>query len=250
MAMRFRDVVVFVTGAGHGIGLATARRFLEEGASVFLFDLSREALDSTVAAFEQEGHGSRLGSFAGDVRSREDVEGAVRECEESAGPIGVCVNNVGIARSAHTLELDEAEWDEIVDVTLTGVFRVGQAVARRMADRGTGVIINMGSTSGIAAEPGHAHYASAKAGVLGLTRAMAVDLAPYGLRVCAICPSEVATHPWPNLDHERMYLGKFASGRFGQPGEVASVYLYLASRDADAVNGAVLIVDGAMLAWG
>jgi 3-oxoacyl-[acyl-carrier protein] reductase len=247
-AGRFADKTVFVTGGANpkGMSLATARRFLDEGARVFLMDVDEEGLTRAVSGLATSG---RAGGVAGDVRSAQDVEAALDACEREHGPVDVLINHAGIGPSRHTLDISEAEWDEVLGINLTGVFRVGSAAARRMCERGAGVILNMSSTGGIAAEPGHAHYAASKAGILALTRAMAHDLGPRGLRVCALCPGDVDTYEWPNVELARLYRSRIAAGRSGRPEEVAAVYLYLASDDARHLNGAVFVVDGGMLAW-
>ena len=137
----------------------------------------------------------------------------------------------------------------MIGINLTGIFSVASATARRMAERGLGVILNMSSSGGIAAEPGHAHYAATKAGILALTRAMAHDLGPLGIRVCTLCPGDIDTYEWGNVELARLYRMRIAAGRSGRPEEVAAVYLYLASEDARHLNGAAFVVDGGMLAW-
>ena len=111
------------------------------------------------------------------------------------------------------------------------------------------MILNMSSSGGIAAEPGHAHYAASKAAILALTRAMAHDLGPRGIRVCALCPGDIDTYEWGNVELARLYRSRIAAGRSGRPDEVAAVYLYLASDDARHLNGCAFVVDGGMLAW-
>jgi NAD(P)-dependent dehydrogenase (short-subunit alcohol dehydrogenase family) len=237
---------VFVTGAAHGIGLAAARAFAREGDRIFLYDRDETRLAEAVASVAAEGAAA---GRVGDVRSREDLRTALDACEAELGPVDVCLNHAGIGPSTHTLALDEAEWDDVLSINLTGVFRVGQEVARRMADRRSGVILNMSSSAAIAAEPGHAHYAASKAGVLALTRAMAQDLGPLGIRVCALCPGDIDTYEWDNVELERLYRLRIAAGRAGTPAEVAAVYRFLASDDARHLNGVAFIVDGGMLAW-
>jgi 3-oxoacyl-[acyl-carrier protein] reductase len=245
---RFDGTTVFVTGGARpgGMSYATARRFLDEGGSVFLFDRDEEGLTRSVADLSAYGP---VRGRAGDVRSRADVEAALDECEQRLGPIDVLVNHAGVGPSQHTLAISEADWNAVVDVNLTGVFLVGQATAARMAARGSGVVLNMSSTGAVAAEPGHAHYAASKAGILALTRAMAHDLGPRGVRVCALCPGDIETGPWDNVELARLYRARIAAGRSGRPDEVASVYLFLASDDARHLNGVALVVDGGMLAW-
>jgi 3-oxoacyl-[acyl-carrier protein] reductase len=242
----FEGKTVFVTGGAdpRGMSFATASAFLGEGASVFLFDVDGDRLPAAIAALGGETRGR-----VGDVRSTAAIEAALDECERELGSVDILINHAGIAFSQHTIEITEADWQEIIGINLTGVFQVARSVAKRMATRGQGVILNMSSSGGIAAEPGHAHYAASKAGILALTRAMAHDLGPHGIRVCALCPGDMDTYDWGNLELSRLYRLRIASGRSGRAEEVAAVYLYLASDDARHLNGAAFIVDGGMLAW-
>jgi 3-oxoacyl-[acyl-carrier protein] reductase len=247
--MHARDgTSVFVTGAAHGMGLAAATAFARAEYPVGLFDVDAERLAIAAGAVGAENAG-RVRAHVGDVRSRADLEAALDDCEEHLGPAGVCVNHAGICPSTHILEITEEEWDEVIGVNLTGVFQVAQAVGRRMLERGGGVILNMSSSGAVAAEPGHAHYAASKAGILALTRAMAHDLGPHGVRTCALCPGDIETYEWPNVELARLYRSRIAAGRSGRAEEVVAVYLFLASEDARHLNGAAFIVDGGMLAW-
>jgi 3-oxoacyl-[acyl-carrier protein] reductase len=245
----FSGKSVFITGAANlqGIGFATAAAFLDEDAAVFLFDVDRDTLAEAVRILAVDG--KEIRSHVGDVRARDDVEAAVRRCEEEQGPIDILINHAGIGPSTHVLEMSEEEWDEVIGINLTGIFRVGQTVARLMVSRHSGVILNMSSSGAIAAEPGHAHYAASKAAILALTRAMAAELGPLGVRVCALCPGAIANTKRENVEWDRLYNAKIPAGRRGLAGEVASAYLFLASADARNLNGAALIVDGGMLAW-
>jgi len=239
---------VFVTGAAHGIGLAAAILFAGDGDRVYLYDRDEERLPAAVEAVAARNGGAARGSAA-DVRSRESLRAALAECASELGPGDVFLNHAGIGRSTHILELGVDEWDEVLSINLTGVFRVAQEVARLMAPRRAGVIVNMSSSGAIATEPGHAHYAASKAGVLALTRAMAHDLGPLGIRVCAVCPGDVATYEWSNVELQRLYHLRIAAGRPARPEEIAAVYRFLASDDARHLNGAAFVADGGMLAW-
>jgi NAD(P)-dependent dehydrogenase (short-subunit alcohol dehydrogenase family) len=242
-----RGKVAFITGGGHGIGRATARRFADDGALVYVLDLDAGRVEETVA--ELHAHGAQAGGQAGDVRSRRVVESAVGDCEATFGPLDVLVNHAGIGPSEHTLAIDRERWDAVVSTNLHGAFRVAQIAARRMAERRRGVILNMASSGGIAGEPGHAHYAATKAAMIALTRAMACDLGFFGVRVCAICPGDIATYEWPNVELARLYRSRIPLGRSGTAEEVAAVYAFLASDDARGLSGTTFVVDGGMLAW-
>ena len=244
----FDGRTVLVTGGANprGMSRATAAAFLREGAAVFLLDRDRDGLSEATEALAAHG---RVASAVGDVRSVTDVEAALEACEADVGPVDVLVNHAGIGPSRHVLDISADDWEEVVDTNLGGVFRVARAAARRMVARGRGVILNMSSSGGIAAEPGHAHYAASKAGILALTRAMAHDLGPHGVRACALCPGDVDTYEWGNVELARLYRQRIAAGRSARAEEVAAVYLFLASDDARHLNGAAFVVDGGMLAW-
>ena len=249
MRGRFENKTVFVTGGAsrRGMSFSTAAAFLAEDASVFLMDVEEGGLAGSIS--ELAADGGRVGGRAGDVRVQADVDAAFEECERSLGPVDVLVNHAGLGPSQHTLEISETDWDAVLDVNLTGVFRVARAAAVRMRERRSGVILNMSSSGGIAAEPGHAHYAASKAGILALTRAMAHDLAADGIRVCALCPGDIDTYEWSNVELARLYRSRIPMGRSGRPEEVAAVYVFLASDDARHLNGVAFIVDGGMLSW-
>lgn len=245
---RFQGQTVFITGGARtgGMSYATAKAFINEGARVFLYDSDGAGL---AASAETLGGDRQVAWRQGDVRITAEIDAAVNHCEQEHGPIDVLVNHAGVSPSQHVLDITAEDWELVLSTNLTGAFRVARSVAARMAQRGRGVILNMTSTGGIAAEPGHAHYAASKAGILALTRAMAYDLGPLGLRVCALCPGDVDTYDWGNVEVARLYRMRIAAGRSGRPEEVAAVYLYLASDDARHVNGSAFIVDGGMLAW-
>jgi NAD(P)-dependent dehydrogenase (short-subunit alcohol dehydrogenase family) len=248
-----RDKGVLISGGTSGIGLAAAERFLTEGARVFVAGLGAAEVDASVAVL------ARLGEVAGlacDVSDEEAVSGLVRAAVESLGAIDVLINNAGTARRDPFLELAVADWDRILAVNLRGMFLVAQAVSRLMAERGRGVIVNMSSTNGLAAEEDYAHYNASKGGVLQLTRTMAVELGPLGIRVNALCPGYIQT-PLNDAIAARLgadeFQSAYAAGRIpmrraGRADEVAAAYAFLASDDASFVHGAALVVDGGQLA--
>jgi NAD(P)-dependent dehydrogenase (short-subunit alcohol dehydrogenase family) len=243
----FREKTVFVTGGAHGIGLASAQAFGRCGARVCLFDRDEGALEEAIA--DLAGHGIEIMSLAGDVRDRHAVASAVESCSRRFGDIDVLINNAGVVRSTHVLSITDEDWRDLISINLTGMFIVGQTVATTMVRRQAGVILNTSSSGGIAGEPGHVHYEASKAGILGLTRSMAADLAPHRVRVCAICPGQVDTYSWDNVELQRMYEAKIPIGRSANPHEIAATQLFLASDDAGNMNGVVMIADGGMLAW-
>jgi len=244
---RFDGKTVFITGGANprGMSFATARAFLDEGASVFLYDIDDEGLPGALGALG----GDRVAGRAGDVRSREQIRDALGVCRDRFGAVDVLINHAGLGPSVHSLDIAEDDWDTVVGTNLTGVFRVGQEVARQMAQSRGGVILNMSSSGAIASEPGHAHYAASKAGIIGFIKALAREVGPDGVTACVLLPGDVDTYEWPNVELARMYRSKIAAGRSARPEEVAAVYLFLASDDAQHLNGAAFVVDGGMLAW-
>ena len=245
---------VLVCGGSSGIGLAAAQRFLEEGSRVFVAGLEPAEVDAAVVGLRQHGEVSGL---ACDVSQEAEVARLAAAADAALGGVDVLANNAGTARRAPFLEITAAEWDRIIAVNLRGMFLVAQAVTAQMARRGTGgVVINMSSTNGIAGEEDYAHYNASKGGVLLLTKTMAVELGPLGIRVNALCPGYIST-PLnaaisAGLDpgfEEAYARDRIPLRRTGRPEEVAAAYAFLASDDASFVHGAGLVIDGGQLAW-
>jgi 3-oxoacyl-[acyl-carrier protein] reductase len=241
---------VLVSGGSRGIGLATARRFLEEGSRVFLSGLDEAEVEAAVKGLGAVG---TVDGAACDVASEADVDRLVRGAEGFLGGIDVLINNVGIARREPLLDIATESWNEVLDVNLRGQFLVAQRVARSMVDRGRGgAIVNMASTNALEGEAGYAHYNASKGGIAMLTRTMAVELGPHGVRVNALCPGKIAT-PLQGEAEDAGYTARFVRdriplGRSGTPEEVAAAYAFLASDEASFITGELLVVDGGQLA--
>jgi len=232
-----------VTGGASGIGLASVRRLLDQGARVVALD--RRPGPNTLA-------GNDAAFVAADVTSPEQVAVAVREAASLlGGPADVLLNAAGVYRIGPILDLSPAEWDDVMAVNLRGPFLVGRAFAAALIDAGLpGAIVNFASTAALvadAAEPS-AHYNSSKAVVLALTRQMAVEWAPHGIRANAVCPGVIDTPMLRLMDDPatgRAYLDSGVPlGRLGTAGEVAAVAVFLASADASYLTGAAVTVDG------
>jgi NAD(P)-dependent dehydrogenase (short-subunit alcohol dehydrogenase family) len=249
-----RGKVALVTGSAINIGRAIATTLGAAGAAVVCCDLDAAGAERT--AGEIVAAGGRALGLRGDIREREAIEAVLDAAEERFGTVDVLVNNAAITINKTLLEISVDEWRRVVDTTLTGTFVCSKAVAARLVARGaSGVIINLGSTTGHRGRSGAIAYAAAKGGVLNLTRAMAIELAPHGIRVCSVSPTRTGT-PTGSGDADgdaarRAAHGSAAGiplGRLGTPQDQANAVLFLASDAASFVTGADLLVDGGALA--
>jgi 3-oxoacyl-[acyl-carrier protein] reductase len=239
------QVVVITAAAGTGIGGATARRCLEEGAQVVLSDQHHRRLTATREELAQA-HGDRVWSQPCDVTDEAQVRALIEAAAARFGRIDVLVNNAGLGGTASVLDMTDEQWLRVLDVTLTGTFRCTRAAVRQMVTQGHGgAVVNNASVLGWRAQPGQAHYAAAKAGVMALTRCAALDVAPHGIRVNAVAPS-LAIHPFLAKVSSEALLADLASreafGRAAEPREVANVIVFLASDYASYMTGEVVSV--------
>jgi NAD(P)-dependent dehydrogenase (short-subunit alcohol dehydrogenase family) len=237
--------VAIVTGAARGMGLACAERLAGDGASVAVIDRDEAAVEA--AASLPQGGGGRLGLTA-DVTVRDEVERAVARVAAELGPPTVLVNNAGILHPTPFLDISDEEWQAVLSVSLTGAFLCSQACLPAMIEAGFGRIVNLSSTAGKSVSTlGGAHYTSAKAGVLGLTRALAYEAAGHGITVNAVCPGLIDTQ----MAREQCtsaqlaaYAGSFPVGRLGEPREVAALIAFLCGADAAYITGAAVDING------
>lgn len=240
-----RDKVVVVTAAaGAGIGLATAKRAAEEGATVVISDLHERRLGKAAEEIA-EILGNPPLAIACDVTKEEDVQRLFDSAAKEHGRIDVAVNNAGLGGTANVADMTDEQWSAVLDVSLNGTFRCTRAALRHMLPRRSGVIINLGSILGWRAQAGQAHYAAAKAGVMALTRAAAIEAASAGVRVNAIAPS-LAMTPFLSKVMEQEVLDELvaeeAFGRAAEPWEVANVIVFLASDYSSYMTGEVVSV--------
>ncbi|HEY8516325.1 MAG TPA: SDR family oxidoreductase [Candidatus Binatia bacterium] len=255
MAGRLENKVAVVTGGGNGIGRATVLRFLAEGARVVVADLNEETGQETLELARRAGAGDRVRFVRTDVAREADVEGAVRVATQDFGGIDVMFNNAGVAGAFGPItHLDADDWDYTFAVLVKGVFLGMKHAARAMKAQGTGgVILSTASIAGLSGGDGPQAYSAAKAAVINLTRAVAVELAPARIRVNAICPGGILTpliHRG-NPDAMRPLLEKFQPWPdAGEPENVAAAALFLASDEAAFITGEALVVDGGATARG
>jgi len=240
------DKVVLVTGAGGGIGSAIAERFASQHAKVCVNDIDDEAIASTVQAITAAG-GTAMASPA-DVSNSEQVNAMIDAIMAEHGRLDVVVNNAGlVSPMLHFFEADEAWWRRIIDVNLTGHFLVSHPAARIMAKQGGGCIINMSSGGATRAHRSFTAYDATKGGIEALTRAMALDLGPYNIRVNALMPGSIDTSGM-DVEARKLRGENVPLGRIGEPYDMTGAALFLASDDALYITGDVIKVDGGMLA--
>ncbi|PYM33620.1 MAG: 3-oxoacyl-ACP reductase [Candidatus Rokuibacteriota bacterium] len=240
--MTLEGKTALVTGAARGIGLAIATRFVKEGARVALVDLDRGAVEAAAKSL-----GERALGLAADVTLTADVERAVRAVHERWGRLDVAVNNAGITGGSKlTWEVSDEEWHRVLAVDLTAVFLVARAAVRVMLSQGSGRIINIASIAGKEGNPTLVPYSTAKAGVIGLTKALAKEVATRGILVNAVAPAVIGTDMVRQMSKETvdMLIAKIPMGRIGRPDEVAALVLWLASDECSFSTGAVYDLSG------
>ena len=238
---------VLITGGASGIGAATAARFLEEGSVVCVLDCNAEAQRKILRELP-----ALSGAIDADVSKLQQVQAAFAEATRLMGGVDVLVNNAGISIRHNFLDITSEEWDKVIAVNLTGVFYVAQTAARHMMEERGGVILQTASTNGVMGYPFYADYNATKAGVIEITKSMALELAPK-IRVCAVAPGYVLT-PMQRAEYTDAMLEevnlKIPLRRHAQPEEIAALFAFLASDDAQNITGHVYTCDGGETAGG
>ena len=249
--MRLKDKITVITGAAAGIGLACAQRFAAEGARVVLADIDGDR--GAAAAEAIAGTGAEARFVPCDVGDKAQVDAAIAEAVAAYGGLDCAIANAGIVHACDFLELAEEDFDRVIRVNLKGVFLTGQAAARQMVAQGRGgTIINMSSVNAVMAIPAITPYVAAKGGVNQLTKVMALALVDHGIRVNAIGPGSIMTEVFKSVATDKAAMNKILSrtpmGRVGEPEEIASVALFLASEDSSYITGQTIYPDGGRLA--
>ena len=247
--MRLKDKVCVITGAAQGIGEACAMRFANEGAKVVVSDVQIEKGEAVAKAIRNAGGEAIF--FACDVSQKSDCVDLIQAAVDAFGSVDVHLSNAAIIAAKEFLDITEEDWEETVGVNLNGFFYAGQAAAAQMVKQGSGNIINMSSINAVVAIPTATPYTVCKGGVLQLTKSMALSLAPHGIRVNAVGPGTIATEMgktmMSNPAAKKRVLSRTPLGRTGEPDEVASVCVFLASDDASYITGETIYCDGGRL---
>ena len=247
--MRLKDKVCVITGAAQGIGEACAMRFANEGAKVVVSDVQIEKGEAVAKAIRNAGVEAIF--FACDVSQKSDCVDLIQAAVDAFGSVDVHLSNAAIIAAKEFLDITEEDWEQTVGVNLNGFFYAGQAAAAQMVKQGSGNIINMSSINAVVAIPTATPYTVCKGGVLQLTKSMALSLAPHGIRVNAVGPGTIATEMgktmMSNPAAKKRILSRTPLGRPGEPDEIASVCVFLASDDASYITGETIYCDGGRL---
>lgn len=245
MSKRLEGKVAIVTGGAQGIGFATARKFLDEGAKVALCDVRGEAVEQAIARL---GADRAVSGHVVDVTRRDQIDTMVTTVKKRHGRIDVLVNNAGITLDARLQKMREDQFDKVIAVNLKGTYNCAQAVVDTMVEQGAGVILNASSVVGIYGNFGQTNYAASKFGVIGFVKTWARELGPKGVRCNAVAPGFVATTILDTIPQKvlEQMTERVPLRRLGTPEDIANVYAFLASDEASYINGAVIEVAGGL----
>jgi len=244
--MKLKDEVAFVTGAGQGIGKEIALTLAREGAKVIVSDISDKIYE---VVKEIENIGNQALAVKADVSNLKEVEKMVKEILDKFGKVDILVNNAGIYPFKPLIEMEEKDWDKVLNVNLKGTFNCTKAVLPSMIKRKVGNIINISSIAGsVIGYLNLVHYSASKAGILGFTRSAAIELAQYGIRVNAIAPGAIETPGTKVLGEEtlKQFVQMIPLKRMGQPSDIAKLVVFLASEDSKYITGQCIVIDGGL----
>ncbi|MCW8850813.1 MAG: 3-oxoacyl-ACP reductase FabG [Melioribacteraceae bacterium] len=244
---RLQNKVAVITGGAQGIGKATTQKYLDEGASVAIWDI--DEIKGIKFRDELKNNGFDVEFFKVNVADYEDVKTNVANVLAKFGTIDILVNNAGITRDATLKKMTPEQWKQVIDVNLTGVFNCTQLISAVMLEKGYGKIINASSVVGLYGNFGQTNYVATKSGVIGMTKVWARELGRKGINVNAIAPGFIATEMVKAMPENviKMMEEKTPLGRLGKPEDIANAYLFLASEEASFINGATLSVDGGII---
>jgi len=245
--MRLKDKIALVTGSASGIGEASAKTYAREGAHLVIVDLNEEAAQRVAGEIEAAGGNAR--AFVGDMGSREDIEQMIAFTLEHYGRLVILHNNTAWTPLGAAADIDYDDWHKGIDISLTSYWYASKCALPGMIERGGGAILNTASISGLAADHKMSAYNAVKGGVVNLTRSIALDYAPQGIRCNAVCPGIIWTPPYQmmkdaGMTHLEGMVDSVPIGRFGTPQEIANVALFLVSDEASFVTGACITADG------
>ena len=245
MNQRLQGKVAIITGAAQGIGYATARKFLDEGATVVACDISKGSIDGALPSLSARG---AIDGVVVDVTVREQVDAMTAAAAQRHGRIDILVNNAGITLDARLQKMTEDQFDRVIAVNLKGTYNCAQSVLDTMLKQASGVILNASSVVGIYGNFGQTNYAASKFGVIGFVKTWARELGPKGIRCNAVAPGFVATHILETIPEKVLaqLTERVPLRRLGTPEDIANVYAFLASDEASYINGAVIEVSGGL----
>ncbi len=246
--MRLKDRVALVTGGARGIGKRISETFLTEGASVYILDVNHEEGQKTVSELKSACRGGKIGFFKVDITDEESVKQTIEKIIKQEGKIDILVNNAGITRDNLILRMSLEDWKKVIDINLTGAFICSKYTARYMIKNRSGKIINISSIVGVHGNAGQSNYSSSKAGIIGLTKTLARELAGRNILVNAIAPGYIETDMTEKLSDKikEKLIEQIPTGRLGSVDDVAKTALFLASDQSDYITGTVINLDGGM----
>jgi len=246
--MSLKGKTALITGSGRGLGKAIALKLAQMGANIVLNDiLTSDSVDSTAKEFMDAGYNVIV--TKGDIRNSEDVENMMKKAVDAFGSLDILVNNAGITRDMLMIKMSEKDWEDVISINLTGAFICTKAAAKIMIKQRSGKIINISSVAGVMGNPGQANYSASKAGLIGLTKSTAKELASRNITCNAVAPGLIVSKMTDVLSDKvkENYLNSIPLKRFGTPEDVANVVGFLASDDSNYITGQVIHIDGGLV---